>query len=191
MSVRIEFVLAELTQPEALALTAMLKSYDQHAIADQVKSGGFEHLTKEAQEKLGHVDAAIKPSAQAPGEVPAAVAPITATEIVEQQKRRGRPKKEEVAAVQPDPPAANGAESQPEAAAPSADAAGVEPPPTPATGETPTLDDLRNALLKFTDKNGVPAGLQMLKADFNCARVSDVFALPVAQQQAFIQKCNG
>ena len=66
------------------------------------------------------------------------------------------------------------------------------PTPAPAPGPTsiielpvPTLDKLRSALQSYTERKGMPAGIELLK-DFDCARVSELITMPVEQQCEFL-----
>ena len=54
-----------------------------------------------------------------------------------------------------------------------------------AEGAIRTLDDVRAALQGFVGKNGMPAGLELLK-EFECARISE---LSTDQYAAFLARC--
>jgi len=92
------------------------------------------------------------------------------------EKKRGRPAKEKAEAVVDEP--AVEAASEPVVEVIAVD--NVVENTTPAT-----LDDVRAALQGFVGKNGMPAGLELLK-EFECARISE---LSTDQYAAFMARC--
>ena len=70
-------------------------------------------------------------------------------------------------------------------------AASETPGNTPPADGGPAIDlvMLRNALQNFSEKQGMPASIELLK-DFGVARVSEVLGLPLDEQWSFLSCAN-
>jgi len=156
--IKIEFCLAELTQPEATALMAMLKSYDKGAIEAQVIEGKFEDAPGEVEELYGR------------GATFETAIPVEAPPVEEVKTKKPRAKKEAPA-------------PEPEHEAPT-----DEPVPTPDF-ELPTIEVLREALRNYTVKNGMSAGIALLK-QFECTKVSEIQEMTAEEQAKFMVEAN-
>ena len=172
MSVRVEFDLADITPVEATALMNMLESLtrEKDAVRRPVPSQApvaVPFIPAAPVEPLATSAAATEKSEGTPTEASAS-APAS------EAKRRGRPKKE----VAPEP----------EASAPAPVLPSAPSPDVPTKSHTE--EEIRNALLAFTEKKGMNTSLALV-AEFGCARVSEVASLDPEKQQAFMDKCNG
>ena len=101
------------------------------------------------------------------------------------EKKRGRPAKEKAEPVV-EVSVVDKAVDEPAIEAASEPAAEVSIVNDIVENTTPaTLDDVRAALQGFVGKNGMPAGLELLK-EFECARISE---LSTDQYAAFLARC--
>jgi hypothetical protein len=157
--IKIEFCLAELTQPEATALMAMLKSHDSNTRLTVGKSEDVSSPVEE--EELYRRDATFEMAL-----------PVDVTPVEEVKTRKPRTKKEtSVVEVEPEPEAP------------------TEEPTAPEGFELPTIEVLREALRNYTVKNGMSAGIALLK-QFERTKVSEIQEMTAEEQAKFMVEAN-
>ena len=155
------------------AYRASLQGFTKHAQPEVAQNTGS------SQSVVTHSadDAAVQPiggSRSEHKESAVTTAPptaVTAPDVTEQKRGRGRPRKEEGKGL-----AANAVIEQ-APAAPAQEAAPI------------TIDDLRAALQVFTAKNGIEAGMPLL-AKYNARRISEMAEQSEEAKAAFIKECN-
>lgn len=193
---KLEFVLDELTTPEARGLQALLNEMfgaRTQPVADRPLNIR-EKIVVEAPvacpvlplaEQLEVIE--LK-SEEVKEELPAILKPEPP--LVEQEperKKLGRPKgakdkiKSEVAQEPVDPPQLSGSLSAATASTAST---------APDTSAPPTLDEIREALQVYSEKHGMKAAIGLV-GEFGCARASEIQGIDVAEQLHFIKLAKG
>jgi len=204
MSVTITIDLGNITRPEVLAVQKLLTDFDSLAMQERISNGDFTDETieaaalrlagKEAERRPIRSQLPVAVDLSAPGrvdekeETPTNDAATDAAMDLVQEKapangpetpkaKRGRPKKE-VAAEQVDP-----------TQAPETSPASSAAPEPEAVAIAPSLDTLRSALMAYTDKRDVEAGMNLLH-EFGVNRVSELTGLAAGKQVEFLSKCE-
>lgn len=160
------------------AYRASLQGFTKHAQPEVAQNTGS------SQSVVTHSadDAAVQQDSAVTTAPPTAV---TAPDVTEQKRGRGRPRKEQSAGTAPQDAGicapTEGASAKPSEeqalAAPAQEAAPI------------TIDDLRAALQVFTAKNGIEAGMPLL-AKYNARRISEMAEQSEEAKAAFIKECN-
>lgn len=159
MKLKVDF--AKLDVETADALTAALAAWRAARATSTSQSSAqlaVAHNTGSPETAQPH---AGDPAGDKP-EVEAAPASTSAAVTEEKPKRTRKPKEE-------------AAPGKPEQA-------------SPTGGEPITIDDLRAALQRLTARDGVPAGIEVLKG-FGCSRVSELAEKSEEDKAAFVAKC--
>lgn len=167
----------ELELSNTAALAALLALAQSQNIPTSVQGAGAQPEVASNAGSSALVSSLTEGAAVSEGAVVAGETPEAKTAPSAPEKKRGRPAKpkEEAAAPVEKPVDAE--------TAPTVSAATTEPAPA----KEATIDDVRAALQGFTAKNGVPAGIDLLK-EFGAARISE---LKEADYAAFVEKCGG